>query len=126
MNDIFFVVFVIVSILFIIGFLFLTVKKNNSTFDKNKKTGIAKIIGYDDESDSYETVFLVKLINTEFNGIYNLNGLYNVKKKNGDLDYNYPFFKIGDEVKVLYALKNTFGIKSVEVRLNCDCYDYPE
>ena len=123
--EIFIAILVVFVFILVMKIFIYFLKKENNYFKRNKKRGTALIVGYDSESSGCDVRFSVKLLNYENINIYNLKGLYNVKKAGGTLDERYPNFKIGDEVKVLYAKKIIFGKEWYDIRLDYEQYKYP-
>ena len=122
-----FITLIIVVLSFAIAITFIVkyAKKENREYNDLAKPGIAIIDGYGSETSSDDVSFCVKVLDSDKNHSYTLKGVYNVKKFNGELDERYPHFKIGDEVKVMYYKKKTFGLEMLDVRLDTSQYDYP-
>lgn len=125
-NTKYFVVLLFVFlVLFTVVVTVVAVKKSNNQHNENALRATAVIVGYDSESTSGDVRFSVKVIDSGDENTYNLKGVYNVKKLEGSLDERYPHFSIGDEVKVTYSKKKTFGIEMLDVRIDRSQYDYP-
>ena len=119
------ILFVVAVFLIVVIIIVAAHKKENNAHADNQKSGVAVIVGYDSESTSRDVRFSVRVIDSGDENTYNLKGVYNVKKPEGSLDEGYPHFSIGDEVKVTYSKKKTFGIEMLDVRIDRSQYDYP-
>lgn len=119
------ILFVVAVFLIVVIIIVAAHKKENNAHADNQKSGVAVIVGYDSESTSRDVRFSVRVIDSGDENTYNLKGVYNVKKPDGSLDERYPHFSIGDEVKVTYSKKKTFGIEMLDVRIDRSQYDYP-
>ena len=116
------ILLIITIIFFVIMICIKIIKKEKLDFERYKKPGKAKIVGYDSESSSNHVIFSVKILGIDDEHYYNLQGVYNVKKPNGQLDTSKVHFNIGDEVYVYYAPIKQFGIKMLSVKLDDDKY----
>lgn len=127
-NMMFKMSFIILAILLIVAAIATTVaiaKKQNKSFENEKRRGVAVIVGHADDSTASNVRFMVKVLDSGDESSYNLKGVYNMKTLGGKLDTKYPHFETGDEVKVYYAPKKIMGIKLLEVEIDRDAYDYP-
>lgn len=100
----------------------LTIQKENENFKKSKRNGTAIITGYASNSTSANIRFMVKVLNLDDDRTYNLQGTYNVDNFDGSSNKNCPNFHIGDQVKIVYAPQNLFGVHFLNVKLDREYY----